>query len=609
MQQNDNKFQGFKKEYIQNCQISGRSFAKTISIKLTNNKDLIYIIDGRIIKIEELILGQGDEIKDIYLRDQVIENLEQIKYLKWIGDYGMKQKKVGKWSVIWRGSTLDIGGSYTEEGKKQGQWKEIYINYDNNVQVYEMGEYKDDMRKGVWKIIYDGQVIGGGSYDENGMKNGQWVELHKEWRRDKRDISTKGEYRNSKKIGRWDIINNKNGHLIGGGSYDEKGWKNGKWVEIQELWDSYRSVQNNGEYINGHRHGEWIIIDQENKKIGGGSYDENGMKNGEWIEIIDEWNAVREINFKGVYKNGKKIGIWHTLRHKETKFGGGQYNENGLKSGKWIELHDEWKNWEREVTYVGEYQQGIKKGRWDILLNGNQNIGGGQYDEDGLQNDKWVELCDGWEGNGGNIMQFTYCGRYFRGKKIEKWDTLDKENKIMGGGEYDENGMKNGKWIQQHRQWRKNFREITFQGEYNNGQKIGYWNSIYNCDKIVGGGLYNQKGNKDGKWIELDHFWDKEDSAITFKGEYLNGRKYGKWDIISDENYIIGGGSYDQNGMQNGPWIEIEEVRNDSQEISLRGEYNKGKKYGKWETNLMIYGNREIIETREYDENGLIIGK
>lgn len=32
--------------------------------------------------------------------------------------------------------------------------------------------------------------------------------------RDKRDISTKGEYRNSKKIGRWDIINNKNGHLM-----------------------------------------------------------------------------------------------------------------------------------------------------------------------------------------------------------------------------------------------------------------------------------------------------------------------------------------------------------------------------------------------------------
>lgn len=44
-----------------------------------------------------------------------------------------------------------------------------------------------------------------------------------------------------------------------------------------------------------------------------------------------------------------------------------------------------------------------------------------------------------------------------------------------------------------------------------------------------GGGLY-ANGVKFGKWIDLDDEF-KKDKLVTHTGEYINGRKVGRWDI------------------------------------------------------------------------------
>ncbi|CAK94820.1 unnamed protein product (macronuclear) [Paramecium tetraurelia] len=612
------------------AQISGRLLTKDVLLKFTN-KEIVYIVDGSIIRI--------DQILDVKEMPQIMKNLEQIKYLKWMGDLGQNLSKIGKWYIIWRGCNIDMGGCYCADGKKQGIWKEILINYNNQVQVYEFGLFNGGLRQGVWKIINQDQVIGGGSYDLQGNKNGQWLELHQQWEKDSREIILQGEYKNGQKIGRWDTVDiglNQNKvmydfsikQISGGGTYNESGLKSGKWLEIHDLWDHYSSVTFHGEYKNGEKYSSWTTVDRENQKIGGGSYQENGIKNGEWIEICAEWRSVCQINFKGLYKNGKKIGFWDTLQYGNTKMyvyflqnisGGGKYDDNGLKQGKWIELHDEWQHWDREVTFEGEYFQGKKIGKWNTILNGKQNMliyyflqenfsGGGQYDQDGLKGGQWVDLCDGWEGNGVNTMQFTYNGEYLKGKKVGRWDIIDKNQKLIGSGSYDENGMKDSKWIEQHEQWKYNLREITYHGEYKNGKKIGYWNTFQKGEKVVGGGLYDLNGIQDGKWVELDDSYDQEESAITYNGEYQNGRKCGKWESVYDQNTVIGGGVYDEVGLKNGYWIELNsEWRTDSKEIIIKGEYNKGKKCGQWETFQLIYGATQKIETKEYDDQGLRI--
>lgn len=48
------------------------------------------------------------------------------------------------------------------------------------------------------------KLSGGGLYDENGVKLGKWIELSDGFSINSKIISN-GEYKNDKKVGRWDI--------------------------------------------------------------------------------------------------------------------------------------------------------------------------------------------------------------------------------------------------------------------------------------------------------------------------------------------------------------------------------------------------------------------
>ncbi|CAD8213279.1 unnamed protein product [Paramecium pentaurelia] len=103
----------------------------------------------------------------------------------------------------------------------------------------------------------------------------------------------------------------------------------------------------------------------------------------------------------------------------------------------------------------------------------------------------------------------------------------------------------------------------------------------------VRGGLYKQD-QKDGKWIDLnDSVWNQ--NQIVYNGEYKNGNKIGLWNILyksKDSNYkIIGGGQYDENGQKNGRWIDLNNVFWNKSEVIYHGQYKNGLKIGKWDTN------------------------
>ncbi|CAD8202413.1 unnamed protein product [Paramecium pentaurelia] len=184
------------------------------------------------------------------------------------------------------------------------------------------------------------------------------------------------------------------------------------------------------------------IIKNKLKYFSGGElYDGGGMKIGKWIEIRDVFEWDSQITYNGEYKNDKKIGRWNILyrynsRKEFEQIGGGSYHKqgDGIKVGKWIELSNQF-DLRSQVIYNGEYQNGKKIGRWDILQRDSssypfEQIGGGSYDEGGdeIKIGQWIELTDNFGNRFWNKRKVTFNGEYKQGKKFGIWVTMDIEN-------------------------------------------------------------------------------------------------------------------------------------------------------------------------------------
>ncbi|CAD8124781.1 unnamed protein product [Paramecium sonneborni] len=585
-QEETQQYQGFILDLM-----VGRLVNIEFQIILTSDNKALYIKDGAVIRVDQLHSTQKQA--------EVLKNLEQIQHLQLDGQFGENNQKIGRWSTIWKGETLkNVGGQYSNDGKKNGQWKELIRNFWSEAQVYEMGEYENNYKKGVWKSINCEKEIGYGEYNKQGQRIGIWIELSDRfWNYSQ--ITYKGEYLNDKKIGKWDI-------------YFKKTFQ-----------------------------------DYQNDEIGGGLYDDDQQKEGvdvkigKWIELSDWFWYLSQVTYHGEYKNDKKVGRWNTMWKKaygdymNEQIGGGQYDQGNqygdtsIKIGEWIELTDSF--WgDSQVIYKGEYQNGKKIGKWEILWRMYdkkpfQLIGGGQYDEDeknereSVKTGNWIELNNGFY----NRSQVIYNGEYKNGKKVGRWNILwreedsDQQFQVIGGGSYDDQigSLKIGKWIELSDGFMDNS-QVIYIGEYQNGNKIGFWdiNWIYNgINQQIGGGLYDdgkegRLGLKIGKWVELSYDY-REGSQITYTGEYQNGKKIGIWDcywIQNESNQKIGGGSYDhdcqkQGGerVKNGKWVEISEKFNKWSQIIYDGEYKYGKKIGIW--NKINLKEDSIIDELKYD--------
>ncbi|CAD8095946.1 unnamed protein product [Paramecium primaurelia] len=403
------------------------------------------------------------------------------------------------------------------------------MNQQNDQIVLQVGESKNSKKVGKWDIIYKEKLIGGGSYDEegNGIKIGKWIEINGGFNQGSQVIFS-GDYKNGNKVGRWDILFRRDEDcpfiFIGGGQYDEEGQglKIGDWIETNELFMDGSQVTFNGQYKNGKRLGRWDILFRNFEynpfiQIGGGYYDEEGLglKIGNWIEISDGFMDGSQVAFNGEYKFGQKVGIWKILYRSSddnpfSQIGGGQYDEegNGMKIGSWIEISDEFRN-QSQVINNGDYQNGKKVSRWDIWYRDNddelvsEKIGGGSYDEfgAGMKIGKWIELDNRFYKD----KQVTFIGEYKNDKKIGRWDILwryyssdpfsqmqlilfiVRQNQYFsGGGSYDDrgDGMKIGRWIELYDGFKWNT-QVIWDGEYKYEKKFGRWDIQYKRNKYT----------------------------------------------------------------------------------------------------------------------------
>ncbi|CAD8130675.1 unnamed protein product [Paramecium sonneborni] len=69
------------------------------------------------------------------------------------------------------------GGFYNYFGNKQGQWIDLHKNFYDGRQVIYLGEYYDGLKQGQWNISFKSFFDNGGEkYNRDGYKNGKWME-------------------------------------------------------------------------------------------------------------------------------------------------------------------------------------------------------------------------------------------------------------------------------------------------------------------------------------------------------------------------------------------------------------------------------------------------
>ncbi|CAD8094688.1 unnamed protein product [Paramecium sonneborni] len=457
---------------------------------------LYQIIQGIEIYIKDGLVVKKQKVMDPFCKSQINLNFPQVKYLIWDGKYGDKNQKVGQWKAFWKSNQLKVGGLYDDNGLKQGNWIDIGQEYWDECKITYQGFYKDGIKIGKWDIVQENQICGGGQYAENNQqKIGNWVELYDNYW-NQCQITQVGEYKNGKRIGRWDykIENN----IIGGGVYDHENFvKLGKWIELYSDFTNYCQLIQKGEYENGIKCGEWEILfreysNDEFKIIGLEIYNQDQNQEIQKIELHKNFNQWCQILFKGTIKKEKRFGKWETFyryssNHQFQKIGGGFYDiQNGKKHGKWIEVYEHFKTDLCEVVYIGEYINGRKIGRWDIQFRVDSDkefeiIGGGLYDDlNGKKQGEWIDLFENFNRD---WCQIKYKGMYNNGIKYGNWNIyfrtdFSEDFELIGGGNYNHlNGLKHGKWLDQHPNFNCHY-QIMLKGIYNNGEQQGSFTQI-----------------------------------------------------------------------------------------------------------------------------------
>ncbi|CAD8055828.1 unnamed protein product [Paramecium primaurelia] len=440
------------------AQIYHRFLKVKIQVQINQNQ-IIYSYSGEALK-SLLLDDQSDD------NNQLFYNLEQIRNLDWKGLFGRNNQKTGFWNAYWNQQKLELVGGYLWNGSKIGNWIDLFKNYFCQSQVFEIGEYQENKKKGRWKYTFENIEIGGGSYysegEMNNIKIGKWIDLDDEFRSNKQ-VTYNGEYKFGKKVGRWDIY--------------------------------FRNKQNNAFQL-----------------IGGGFYDErgDGFKNGRWIDLDEEFNCNKQVIFIGVYNNGKKIGKWDIWFRQEIS--------QSFTSMQLYFLKCEIIN----VLVVEDYMKGMMVGliqMRDFIMKNKLLI---------MVNIKMVKkLVDGiYFLKKYRKLIFTKCKIFLQSMKPKC---------LSGGGTYDL-GIKRGQWIDLD-EWFYIKKYVTWKGKYENGRKCGEWDIRYLDNSpitIIGGGTYGL-GIKRGQWNDLEEQFNDKKQAIH-KGEYQNGKKVGRWDILYRNN-------------------------------------------------------------------------
>lgn len=137
--------------------------------------------------------------------------------------------------------------------------------------------------------------------------------------------------------------------------------------------------------------------------------------------------------------------------------------------------------------------------------------------------------------------------------------------KMIGEGIIDQSGVKQGDWKEFYENGQK-----KAEGKYTGGKKIGNWVYYFPDGKIEQKGKYLPGDKADGLWV-----WYFNNGQIEREEEFVSGKEEGFFREYSDSGKLIASGNM-LDGAEEGAWIY------DFGNYVLKGEYKNGARFGVW---------------------------
>ncbi len=237
---------------------------------------------------------------------------------------------------------------------------EIQRDFHDNARVKWEKTFFDGEPHGIWKeydstgviinsLIYQyGRLLGEGIIDSAGIKQGDWIEYYADG-----SVRAKGAYQDGERFSKW-IFYHENGEIEQTGKYGAGGRERGEWRWYFNNGDLHR-VENfrkgledgplteynsagkvvlQGDFIDGLETGPWYIEMGDYKEEGAFI---DGQRHGEWIHT---YLRNDEVAYEGEYIDGNAHGkhTWYYPNGK--KMLEGKY-EMGLKDGDWKRYNEQ----------------------------------------------------------------------------------------------------------------------------------------------------------------------------------------------------------------------------------------------------------------------------
>lgn len=264
---------GYVKEYNENGTLSSSLLYQEGSLKQPENREEFPVEERSEFYSDGKVKNKGYYKKDVPVGIHVFYNENgEITNAKIFDDNGRVMSE----------------GLLTEDGKKEGNWKNFY----EDGEVKSQGVYKNNRQTGEWKFFYKQGVSEQIGNFNNGYFDGEW---------------------------KWF---NKAGKLVKVEEY-VKGKRDGFYYELNSTGDTIAR----GSFLEGEREGDWMV--KSGDVVAKGKY-VNGLKEGIWREFYQNGNILSEGNYIQGNLDGKFLIYYENGKVKEE-----QNYVNGIKERLW----------------------------------------------------------------------------------------------------------------------------------------------------------------------------------------------------------------------------------------------------------------------------------
>jgi uncharacterized protein len=231
---------------------------------------------------------------------------------------------------------LEVRRDYYTDGKIK-----VEATYRNGVPEGVRREFDDDGNITRTYVFRNGKVMAEGILSEDGQRQGQWKEYYPDGR-----IKSIGNYTNDKPTGEW-VFYHPNGQIEQTGTFNSEGLITGHWLwyhsngqlhrkegfvsgvseGLSEEYDFKGHLISRGEFLKGEKEGNWVYNYGDHREEGIYS---SGLRSGNWKHFYPNGKLSYEGRFIEDNPHGLHIWYWPDGQKKEE----GQY-AMGRKNGDW----------------------------------------------------------------------------------------------------------------------------------------------------------------------------------------------------------------------------------------------------------------------------------